>query len=733
MQGAIDRREVPGAVVLVLRDGVPIHRQAYGLRAKVPDEEAMTIDTVFDLASLTKPVATATAVMILVEERKLSLSDPVAKHLPKMAAWKGVTLEHLLLHTSGLPPDHAGGDDDLVATIGGLTPLASPGERFVYSDLGYLLLQKVVEKVAETPLDQLTTRVFLPLGMRDTGFLPDADRRARAAPTEKRAGVMLRGEVHDPRAAKMGGVAGHAGLFGTADDLGSFATMLLGNGSFKGMRVLAEATVKEQLRPRRLKPRGTRALGWDVDTGYSHPRGDKFPKTGFGHTGFTGTSMWIDPPTKTVIVVLASRLHPDGKGDAKRLRIDVANAVFEGGRKPSVVVGLDVLRDDDFAPLAGKKIGLLTHRAATAKTGETALTVLKSAKDVTVVTLFSPEHGMDGDKNGRVGDRRDADSGLPVYSLYGDHAKPTAAQLAGLDAIVVDLVDVGARFFTYESTLALVLEAAATAHLPVFVLDRPNPLGGVAIEGPTLDAAHTSFVGIHPLPVRHGLTMGELARLFVKERNLDVDLKIVSAKGWKREAMFEATGLPWTRPSPNLISAASALLYPGVALLEMTNVSVGRGTETPFSVVGAPWLDGDKLGKILREQAIPGLSIETTSFTPTASTFVGQPCGGVRFTVTDAKAFPSVRLGFALIAALRKLAPKVWEEKGVDMLLGGSAARAGIDRGQSLDEVVASWDEGITDFRTRRASVLLYELTQLCQFAGEPPRRRARQRAEIKT
>ena len=713
VRAAIERGDVPGAVVVVLHDGVIVHRRAYGFRAKVPTEEAMTLDTVFDLASLTKPLATATALMVLVEDGTLALSDRAAKWFPSLrTAWGDVTLEELLLHTSGLPPDHAGDEADPIAEIAALTPLAAPGARFLYSDLGYVLLAKIAEKASGRPLHALVQRVFLPLGMRATTFRPDGELRARTAPTTVRAGAMLRGEVHDPRAARMGGVAGHAGLFSTADDLAKYCAMLLALGDASGTRVLAETTVRAMTKPRRVEPKGLRALGWDVDTGYSHPRGDRFPIGGYGHTGFTGTSLWLDPPSKTAIVVLTSRLHPDGKGDPKRLRREIANVVADAVRKPTTKVGLDVLRAHAFAPLAGKRIGLVTHGAAIAADGASALDVLRAAPGVTLAQLFSPEHGLGVDENGKVADRREPRSGLVVHSLYGDHAHPKLADLAGLDALVVDLIDAGVRFFTYETTLAYVLESAAEARLPVFVLDRPNPLGGLAIEGPVLDAGRTSFVGVHPLPIRHGMTLGELARLFVAERKLDVALTVVPIEGWKRSELWDDTRLPWTRPSPNLASATSALLYPGVALLEMTNVSVGRGTEAPFSVVGAPWLDGAKLARALADESLPGVAIERTSFTPTASAFVGRPCGGVRFAITDPRAFQPVRLGFALIRALRAIAPAVWEERGVDVLLGTPAVRAELDRGASLDAIVTAWDADLAAFRERRAPFLLYPLAR---------------------
>lgn len=713
VEGAIQRKEVPGAVVLVVHRGAVVHRKAYGSGALLPEPVAMREDAVFDLASLTKPMATATAIALLLDEGRIALSDPIGKHLPSLAkSDKGrITIEQLLLHVSGLPGDAiapAAPSADAVAEIAAVPVTNEPGKAFVYSDLGYVLLGKLVEAVSGKGLDAFVQRAFMPLGMRETGFLPPPHLRDRAVPTEKRGGEWLRGEVHDPRAARMGGVAGHAGLFGTADDVAKLARFLLAGGELDGVRVLKRETLSEMLRPRSVPPKGLRAAGWDVDTGYSGNRGKKLGKDGFGHTGFTGTSLWIDRQTQTAIVVLSSRLHPDGKGDAKRLRADVADAVADEVRRPRIKNGIDVLEASGFATLRGHKVALLTHAAATTLTGATTKAALARASGVTLVSLFSPEHGLASTDDARVSDRRDEATGLPIHSLYGDTRKPTPEQLRGIDTVVVDLQDAGARFYTYASTLGLLLEAASAAHVRVVVLDRPNPTGGVRVEGPLLDAGKESFVGFHRIPIRHGMTLGELARLFVTERKLDVELEVVAMEGWKRAMLFEDTQLPWVRPSPNLATPTSALLYPGVALLETTSVSVGRGTDEPFSLVGAPWLDAAKLVALLRDEELPGVRFEQTSFTPRASTHVGRMCGGVRIVVVDPSAVDAVRIGIALGRALRQLGGSVWDVRKMGTLLGSDRTLAAIARGDATDDVVAGFSGDLEAFASRRAGVLLY-------------------------
>lgn len=710
VQAALARGDAPGAVVLVRSAGATLHERAYGRVSEQPWPAPMPLDAIFDLASLTKPLATALAVMVLVEDGRLSLGDRIDARLPATRGHDvgAATIEQLMLHTSGLPADDAmkAGDElDPVAAVLRAKPVEKPGKRFVYSDLGYVLLAKLVEEVAARPLPNVVRRVTTPMGLRDLVFSPDAEQRARAAPTTRRDGVWSKGEVHDPRAARQGGVAGHAGLFGTAADVAAVAEMLLAGGVHRGTRVLREETVRELLRPRPVPPSGFRALGWDVDTGYTHQRGKRFGR-GFGHTGFTGTSVWVDPETSTVIVVLTSRLHPDGKGDVKRLRAEVADAVAETVLAPRVRVGVDSLVARAFEPLRGLRVALLTHDAARTTDGVTTREALARAEGVTLARLFAPEHGLSGKEEGKRPDARDAATGLPVVSLYGDRRAPTDAELADVDALIVDLVDVGARSFTYASTLGHAMEAAARSKKRVVVLDRPNPLGG-AFEGPLPDDGKRSFVASSRVPPRHGLTLGELGALIADERGLSRP-ELVLAEGWRREDGYWKTRLPWHRPSPNLASATSALLYPGVALLENTNVSVGRGTDAPFLLIGAPWVDGERLARALRAQNHPGVRFEATLFTPRASTYAGHVLGGVRVHVDDPAAVRPVRVGLGLALALAELAPSMFEPKGLSVLLVNERLQTMVQRRAPWSEVVALLDADERAFEATRATYLRY-------------------------
>jgi uncharacterized protein YbbC (DUF1343 family) len=733
----IQRGNCPGAVVLVGHKGHVVYRKAFGLRSQQPAETPMTVDTVFDLASVTKPVATATSIMLLVEEGKLSVMDRAARYLPEFAAngKEKITVEQLLLHTSGLladnpVADYRDGRAKALERIHQLAPQNPPGSRFTYSDVNYIVLGELVEKLGGMPLDQFAAkRIFAPLGMKDTGYRPDEKLRDRCAPTEKRDGKWLPGTVHDPRAALLDGVAGHAGLFGTPDDLAVYAQMILENGAYEGTRVLPPLTVRAMTTPRPVPlaggAQGYRAYGWDMQTSYSTNRGDLFAAgRSFGHTGFTGTSLWIDPDSQTVVVFLSNRVHPDGKGNVTRLRGQVAtiaaSALSSQLSGPShssmgVLTGIDVLARDRFAALRGRRVGLVTNHTGLDRDGRATIDLLFEAsrerprsEGFTLVALFSPEHGIRGALDEKVGDGKDEKTGLPIYSLYGERRKPTAQTLKDIDTLVYDIQDAGCRFYTYISTLGLVMEAAAEHKVRVVVLDRPNPLGGVAIAGPMLDEGRESFVGYHRLPVRHGLTVGELARLYNAERKLGCDLQVIPMEGWRRGDLFDITGLRWVNPSPNLRGLTAALLYPGTGLLETTNVSVGRGTDRPFEWVGAPWLDGRRLAEALRAEALPGVRFVPLRLTPIASVHKDKACDGVQIIIDDWSRFEPLRTGMALACALRKLHPDDWKIDRYDILLGHKATFEGLKRGATWQELEKEWQADVARFRERRRAYLLY-------------------------
>jgi len=779
---SIARHELPGAVVLAGHRGKVIFRKAYGNRAVEPFREPMTVDTVFDVASLTKTVATATSVMILVEEGKLLLSDPVVKHIPAFAPEGGdrakVTIEHLLTHRAGLPPDdpldlYTGTPDEIFARKYQQPLKSAPGSQFVYSDVGYEVLGELVHRVSGERLDRFAEEhIFRPLGMKVTTFLPlsprggargvsprftsepaaaegRASREAggrqegmrgqlsprlpmpvsRVAPTERRGDHWMRGEVHDPRAYALGGIAGHAGLFSTAADLAKFCRMILEGGKLGHARILSPSGVEAMTRPRFYGDGDVRGLGWDVATGYSKNRGDLFPVGSIGHTGFTGTSLWIDPSSEGFVVFLSNRVHPDGKGDVLRLRAlvstIVAAAFLEDSRpraralaarvpRPSreVAAGIDVLAAEGFRPVAGKRIGLVTNVTGRSRDGRSTIDVLTSLEArnaaVTVVRLFSPEHGLRTDADAPVPDQTDSTSGLPVISLYGERRRPALAELADLDALVLDIQDVGTRFYTYITTGGYLLEEAAKARVPLVVLDRPDPIGGTVVEGPLADPDKLSFTAYHAIPVRYGMTPGEMTLLVNAEKRLGADVRVVKMRGWSRDLWYDETGLEWVNPSPNMRSLEAAALYPGIGLLETTNLSVGRGTDTPFELVGAPWLDGRRLAQVLNARAIAGVRFSPVRFTPSASVFAGERCGGVRMNLVDREALRSVSLGIEIAVALRDLYPADWDRKNFVRLLANGVVFERLERGETAPAIIASWQKDLEGFEKRRVKYLLY-------------------------
>jgi uncharacterized protein YbbC (DUF1343 family)/CubicO group peptidase (beta-lactamase class C family) len=728
VEASIRRGELPGAVVAAWHDGKVIYREAIGRRVVKPESEPMTVDTVFDMASLTKPIATATSAMVLVEEGKLKLDEPVAKYWPEFGAngKDKVTVENLMLHTSGLIADNPIKDYDVgpekaLERICRLELKTPVGSKFTYSDVNFIVLGVVIGRISGMPLDKFATKnVFDPIGMRHTGFRPALSVRASCAPTEERDGHWMRGEVHDPRSYALGGVAGHAGLFSTADDLLLYARMILNHGTAaNGNQVLKPETVTLMTTPRSV-PGGQRALGWDVSTSYSRNRGTGFPRgKTFGHTGFTGTSIWIDPGSQTAVVFLSNRVHPDGKGNVNRIRGRVATLVAEAvGYKPTpearadaeaCLAGIDVLEKEGFVRLKGRRVGLVTNHTGRDRDGRATIDLLHRADGVQLVALFSPEHGIRGALDEKVGDTKDEKTGLPVYSLYGPRRKPTAELLKGIDTLVYDIQDVGCRYYTYISTLGLILEAGGESKIKVVVLDRPNPIGGNTVAGPMREGTESSFVAWHTLPVRHGMTVGELARMFKDERQIDVDLDVVKCEGWRRADFYDRTLLPWVNPSPNMRSLTQALLYPGIGLLETTNVSVGRGTDQPFEWIGAPWLDGRRLAAVLAERNLAGVRFVPASRTPASSVHANKNCGGVQIIIDDWESFEPVRTGITIAVELHRLYPTEWAVDRYNRLLANAVVLAALKAGRSAEDLERGWQPDLDAFKVRRQKYFLYD------------------------
>ncbi len=756
IEDAIREGQIPGAVLIVGHDGEVIYRKAYGERALEPRREAMTLDTVFDLASLTKVIVTTTAVMQLVEEGKVRLNDPVAKYLPEFAqnGKEDITLRQLLTHYSGLEPDL-----DLKtawegkATAYGMafaeTPVDPPGSKFSYSDINFIVLGALVERVSGETLDEYAARhIFVPLKMMRTRFVPPLALRAgwmeKIAPTQYDENErMLRGVVHDPTARRMGGVAGQAGLFSTGDDLAKFAQAMLDGGG----GILSALSVEKMTRPEQPPAAPVlRGFGWDIDSPFSSNRGDLLPVGGFGHTGFTGTSMWIDPTTQTYIILLTNAVHPRGKTNAIGLRSKVATAVAAAlpltasekealrwesitgyneaqsaarrmsTRNGSVKNGIDVLEAHGFDVLqvAGrkKKIGLVTNQTGVDADGRRTIDVLAGAEGVSLDAIFSPEHGVTGTLDTTdINNSKDAATGVAVYSVYGatDAARrPAADVMKTLDAVVIDIQDAGARFYTYETTLGYFLEAAGAAGVEVIVLDRPDPITGSFVQGPVADAGHETFTNYWTVPVRHGMTLGELAKMFNAERKINAKLTVVPMEGWQRGDWFDSTGLGWVNPSPNLRSVTEATLYPGVALIEGTNVSVGRGTDTPFEVVGAPWIKSRELAAYLNGRGIAGVRFVPVTFTPASSNYSGQKCEGVNIVLTERNALDAPELGIELAEALQKLYPANFEIGRMAELLVNQAAFDGLMAGRDPRRIAQDWSEELEKFEVVRRRYLIY-------------------------
>jgi len=537
----------------------------------------------------------------------------------------------------------------------------------------------------------------------------------------------------------MGGVAGHAGLFSTADDLAIFAQMLLNGGTYKHASILSPLTVEKMTTPQNPPDKmALRGLGWDLDSPFASNRGELFEVGSFGHTGFTGTNLWIDPVSKTFLIILTNRVHPIGKGDVVTLRMQIATLVAaalgpssaeqvlasrrsltgyyelirgyreQGLRNGKVQAGIDVLEAENFASLEGRRVGLITNSTGVDAAGQRTIDILNHAPGVKLVALFSPEHGLASQVDARVASGKDESTSLPVYSLYGDVERPTDRMLEGLDALVFDIQDAGVRFYTYTTTLGYCLEAAAKKGIDFYVLDRPNPINGEEVQGPVLDNDLRSFVAYFPEPVRHGMTVGELAQIFNGENHLGAKLHVIKMQGWQRTDWYDETGLAWVNPSPNLRNVTEEVLYPGVAMVEGASVSVGRGTDTPFEHFGAPWIASHALAAYLNARRVQGVRFLPVDFKPLSSTYANQVCHGVQVLLIDRQALDSPALGIEITAALWKLYPNDFQLEKTLGLIGARSVLAAIKSGEDPHRIVFEWQGALEQFRAVRAKYLLY-------------------------
>jgi uncharacterized protein YbbC (DUF1343 family) len=776
---AVDDHQLPGAVVVLGHGGHVVFRRAYGMRSLEPTQEPMTPDTIFDMASLTKPLATAVAVMQLYEQGRIGLNDPVAKYLPEFGAngKQDITIRHLLTHYSGLPPDLTldepwQGKEEGYRRAFAIAPMRPPGEQFVYSDINFIALGAIVEKLSGLTLDEYTKRNIMdPLGLSHTQFLPPASWIPSIAPTEYEhdpissglpasrtfpGDVMLRGVVHDPTSRRMAGVAGHAGLFSTADDLAIYAQSLLDRLADRSSKFpLSRIMLQKMIAPEQ-PATGTalRGFGWDIDSPYSSNRGTLFPIGSFGHTGFTGTSLWIDPTSDSYVIVLANSVHPRGPKSITSLRGRIADAAAialgihaDGGalaaritgyneslsgmrrwpaRNGEVKTGIDVLESDRFKELAemarrrdGKlRLGLLTNQTGIDAEGRRTVDVLfhdaeEAVPGLTLDTLFSPEHGIAGAYDQpSVPNTTDAATGVPVISLYGTKEgdrRPSLDSLRKLDAVVIDLQDAGVRFYTYEAVVRYFLEAATQTGTEIVVLDRPDPINGSFVQGPISDPSTESYVNSIPIPIRHGMTLGELARYDKQQLQLQTALTVVPMQGWQRGDWYDSTSLAWVNPSPNLRDLEEATLYPGIGLIETTNISVGRGTDTPFELVGAPWIDARALAQFLNRRQLPGVRFVPVDFTPQKPfPWAGETCRGVRILVIDRNVLDTPELGVEIASALHRLYPEKFELQKMSTLLANQTVLDAIAAGQDPQRIAEDWRPALDTFEQQRQKALIY-------------------------
>ena len=764
LYAAVEDRQIPGAVLIVGHHGKVVYRHSYGSRSLEPVLERMTLDTIFDMASLTKPLITATAVMQLYEQGMLSPNDPVSLYLPDFSAngKQDITIRQLLTHYSGLPPDLSltdpwEGKQEAYTRAFAVKPIHPPGVQFVYSDINFIVLGALVEKISGLTLDQYARRfIIAPLGLTHTSYLPPASWIPKIAPTQYDLGGMLRGVVHDPTSRRMGGVAGHAGLFSTADDMAVYAQNLLDRLAGRPSHFPLSRIVLQKMTAPQQPATGTalRGFGWDIDSPYSSNRGTLFPVGSFGHTGFTGTSLWIDPASDSYVVLLTNSVHPNGPKSITALRAKVADAAALAlsihadsntlaanitgyneslvgmrrtpARNGEVRTGIDVLEADQFKELAelaathGNKLrlGLLTNQTGIDAQGRRTIDVLahdapQAIPGLVLTTLFSPEHGIAGsfDQPG-VPSTVDPATNLPVISLYGAtdaERRPSLDTLRALDAVVIDLQDAGVRFYTYETVLGYFLEAAAQTGTQIIVLDRPNPITGSFVQGPLSDPGKESYVDYMPIPVRHGMTIGELARYFNQQRHLHAPLTVIPMQGWQRGDWFDSTGLTWINPSPNLRDLEEATLYPALGLVESTNISVGRGTDTPFEILGAPWMNARPLAQFLNRRDLPGVRFLPVDFTPQKPyPYAGELCHGVRVLVTDRNALDAPELGLEIASALHHLYPEDFQIEKMKTNLASQSVIDDLIAGHDPQRIAESWRSALDTFEQDRQKALLY-------------------------
>ena len=671
-------------------------------------------DTPYDLASLTKVIATTTAVLLLRDAGRLDLDEVVFHYLP-IPGLDRFTIRHCLTHTAGLVAGRpyykdANSLNEMLQRYAQRELESCPGTRRLYSDVGFMILGKVIEMVAQEPLDRFCAReIFNPLGMTHTTFNPSKQWAQTCAATERcpwRRRVMV-GAVHDENAYAVGGVAGHAGLFATAADLAAFCRAFL-----KG-KVLCEKSIQEMTHMGQVPSFPWQGLGWNIDPWSSDNIGFLPARTAIGHSGWTGTSIWMDLASGLFVILLGNTCHPTRRGRNNKIFRGIFHETVAGEFLPhqsNTHTGLDRLVWSGFQAVKSKRIALLTNRAAIDQLGRPILDVLALEPSAKVHVIYSPEHGFRG--QAEAGETVPSQfKSTPIISLYGDRKCPYRSELAEISLFVVDLQDVGSRYYTYIATMLECLRACADAGKPVLVLDRPNPVGGEIIEGPVATRVDHD-VCCAAIPVRHGMTIGELALLFAKGILADKKLEVSVSEldNWSPEHLFDQCGLPWVPPSPNIPTPETALLYVGMCLFEGTNLNEGRGTDTPFHVVGAPWLDARSVIAEVAPEDREGSSLKPVIYIPRPipgkaahPRHSKKLCRGIRVTIEHPGEVRAFRLALALLCAIRRKHPDEfrWEDS-FDVLAGTAEIRAAIERGDTAAEIVRSFAPALEAFDQTR-------------------------------
>lgn len=714
LETAVLDAKAPGAVAYV---GDLEHTHAHvavGARQLTPQNLPAEPNTIYDIASITKVMATTTAILLLHENGLLDLDAPVSKYLP-IPAFGQFTPKHCLTHTAGLNPGkplykECATIDAMLERYSALPLNWAPGTRWLYSDVGFMILGRIVEMVAGETLDAFCqNRIFSPLKMNDTCYNPPADWAQRCAATEQCSwrGKMMLGQVHDENAYAVGGVAGHAGLFSTAPDIAIFARSLLSG------KILKPETLNRMLALGLVPAWPWQGFGWQLDGWPTKKFGFLPTRDSFGHVGWTGTSLWLDSRANRFVILLSNTCHPTRAArDNETLRLSfntaISNIYYAGSTNAHT--GLDRLLREDFNGLRGKRVALLTHHAAIDQLSRSILDVFALAPDVKLMHLFSPEHGLSGkaEAGAEVGQQ---ESKLPVISLYGKRTAPTADELRDIDVLVIDLQDVGARYYTYAATMKACMKACIDAGVQVLVLDRPNPAGGLVVEGPI--ATNTgSLVCWGAVPARHGMTLGEIAEWFrqTEFKNTKLKLAVNLLDSWQPGRLFSECSLPWVPPSPNIPSPETALLYTGTCLFEGTNISEGRGTDAPFSLIGAPWLDAPRVIAAIEGESTTCVALEPVKFTPRSipgkaanPKYLDEECNGIRIALHEPHAARPFTLAVALITATRRIHPRkfAWE-KAFDILAGSTMLRERIDHGEDALSIIRDAAPSLAEFDALR-------------------------------